>query len=300
MCASEYHKSVLKAEVIRYLDPRPGEIYVDATFGGGGHTNAILEHEPRCTVVGVDWDTVALDMNAPKLKEKFGERFVSIWGNFSQLPLLLKREGIGKVNGLLADFGPSQYQIFQKEGFSFLSKTPLDMRMSPAHQKKTAFDIINWASEKELEHIFREYGEERHARRIARALVETRRAKPIKTAYDLAQFVKETVAPQQTYHKINPATKVFQALRIAVNKEFENIKAFLTHAPLLLKPGGRIVCISFHSLEDRMVKQFFKEHTELRATTPKPVLASDEELRDNPSARSARLRAAELVIEEDV
>lgn len=295
MHTSEYHKPVLVSEVIHYLDPQPGKIYVDATFGGGGHTTAILEKQPACTVIGIDWDKTALELNAPTLEEKFGTRFKSIRGNFAQLPLLLKREGIGKVDGLLADFGTSQYQIFQKEGFSFASSTPLDMRMSPAHQKTTAGDIVNTASQSELEHIFREYGEERHARRIAQLIVETRRARPIKTTDGLAALVKTAIAPHQTYHKIHPATKVFQALRIVVNKELENIKAFLTHAPSLLNPGGKVVCISFHSLEDRIVKKFFKERGEFRILTQKIVQASDEERRQNPSARSARLRAAELI-----
>ena len=298
MTVSGYHKPVLIAEVLHFLDPQPGKIYVDATFGGGGHTAAILEHQPQCTVIAVDWDATALQLNAPKIEAAYGDRFKMIQGNFARLPLLLKRMGVGKVDGLLADFGPSQYQILHKEGFSFASHEPLDMRMSPEYQKKTAFDIVKNASQEELEYIFRTYGEERQARRIARRIVETRRARPIKTAYELALLVKEAVVPRRSYYKIHPATQVFQALRIAVNKELENIRAFLIHSPALLNPGGRIVCISFHSLEDRIVKQFFREHAEFRVLTPKVVTASAEELHVNPSARSARLRAAELIFEE--
>lgn len=297
MSVHGYHKPVLVEQVVHYLDPQPGKVYVDATFGGGGHTAAILEHQPACTVIGIDWDATALELNAPAIEKKFGDRFTAIRGNFAQLPVLLKRAGITKVDGMLADFGPSQYQILHKEGFSFTSRSPLDMRMAPEYHKKTAFDIINTASQDELEYIFREYGEERAARRIARGIVEKRRARPIKTAYELALLVKETVAPHRSYFKIHPATQVFQALRIAVNKEFENIRAFLVHSPALLNPHGRVVCISFHSLEDRAVKHFFKEHAEFRVLTPKVVTATPEELQANPSARSARLRAAELIVE---
>jgi 16S rRNA (cytosine1402-N4)-methyltransferase len=289
-----YHKAVLVREVLYFLSPQPGGIYVDATFGGGGHSRAILAYEPGCRVIGVDWDKKALELNARELEEEYGERFKTIWGNFAALGMLLKREGIGQVNGILADFGTSQYQISQRPGFSFARDTWLDMRMSPAHQRTTAYDIVNRATERELIDILGEYGQEHRAHKIARALVEARRKRPISTTNELVQ-VLGTVLRIHGYHKIHPTTKVFQALRIAVNRELDNIHALLVQSPRLLAPGGHLVCISFQSLEDGMVKRFFREHTnQFTLLTPKAVTPDQEELLDNPSARSARLRAAVL------
>jgi 16S rRNA (cytosine1402-N4)-methyltransferase len=289
-----YHKAVLVNEVLTYLAPRPNGLYVDATFGGGSHTRAILEAEPTCKVIGVDWDQQALDLNAPEVEAAFPGRFTPLWGNFAQLPFLFKREGIERVDGILADFGTSQYQITAQPGFSFAHDTRLDMRMSPAHQQHTAYDLVNWATEQELAHIFYVYGEEHQSRKIARAIVEARKRSPIKTTVQLAQLI-EGVIPRRGA-KIHPATKMFQALRIAVNKELDNINAFLIHSLELLNLEGRLVCISFHSLEDRMVKQFLREHkTEFEILTPKIVTATEEERLKNASSRSARLRAAKLI-----
>ncbi|MCL4360996.1 16S rRNA (cytosine(1402)-N(4))-methyltransferase RsmH [Candidatus Dependentiae bacterium] len=289
-----YHKSVLVNEVLEYLNPQPNKIYVDVTFGGGGHTRAISQSEPKCKVIAIDWDNVAIEKNGPELQEEFGDRIKLIWGNFAQIVYLLKKEGISKVDGILADFGTSQYQITKRPGFSFSRSTPLDMRMSPGHQKVTAQDIINKASEAELIKIFKDYGEEPFARRIAKAICLERKKKRFDDTLQLAELVKKTVP--QINKKIHPATKVFQALRIAVNKELEQIKALLHHSIQLLNPEGRIVCISFHSLEDRIVKQFFKEHEqELKNLTQKVVTATEEEIKKNPSSRSAKLRAAEKI-----
>lgn len=294
MREKSYHVPVLVQEVLTYMSPRPGGIYVDATFGGGGHTRALLEHQPQCTVIGLDWDLKALELNAPPLEAEFKERFKRLWGNFAQLQFLLKRERIGKIDGILADFGTSQYQIKQQAGFSFAHDTPLDMRMSPAHQKDTAYDIVNKATEKELVHIFQEYGEEWHARSIVRALVEARGIARIKTTGQLAKIILEVVHPKPPY-RIHPATKVFQALRIAVNQELNNIRSLLAQSLELLVPCGRLVCISFHSLEDRMVKQFLRAHKEqFHSLTHKVVKAGAAEVSINPSSRSACLRAAEL------
>lgn len=287
-----YHISVMPDEVLEYLAPQKGGIYVDATFGGGGHTRRILEAEPTCTVIGIDWDMNALDKNAPPLEEEFGERFIPMHGSFTHLFRILKKLDIESVDGIIADFGTSQFQIKNLPGFSFTTPTPLDMRMSPGHFKITAYDIINKATEKELADIFYEYGEERASRKIARLIVERRKTKPIKTTTDLADLVKKVVKPYS--RAIHPATKVFQALRIFVNDELNNIKALLSASLSVLNPGGRIVCISFHSLEDRIVKQFFKAHSEeLTILTKKAVVPSKEEVTENPSARSAKLRAAE-------
>ena len=287
----QYHKTVLIEEVLHYLNPQPGKIYIDATFGGGGHSRAILQHEPECSVIALDWDKEALEKNAPELTYEFGSRFTTIWGNFSQLPHLLKKNDYGKVDGVLVDFGTSQYQITEREGFSFAVDSPLDMRMSPAHFRVTAADIVNNASEEELILIFKEYGEERAARRIVQAICEARHDHKITTTGELAHIIM-SVVPRTG--RIHPATRVFQALRIVVNKELDNIKTFLTHLPQILNKDGRVVTISFHSLEDRLVKNYFKEHEhEFEILTKKVVFPTDEEVAANPSSRSARLRAAQ-------
>lgn len=291
-----YHRTVLIDEVLHYLNPQQGKVYIDATFGGGGHTRAILIKEPGCSVIAVDWDLQALEKNAPALQEEFGERFSWIWGNFAQLPHLLKKHNIGKVDGVLVDFGTSQYQITDREGFSFAANTPLDMRMSTAHYKVTAADIVNNASEKELVVIFQDYGEERHARKIARAICEARAIKKIRTTADLTKIITSVVPFQKGKRGIHPATRVFQALRIVVNKELENIKTFLGHAADILNKEGRVVCISFHSLEDRLVKNYFRDNKDVyEILTPKVVVPTDEEVRVNPSSRSSRLRAAQKI-----
>jgi len=255
-----YHKSVLTKEVIEALNIKPGGLYVDATFGGGGHTRAILQAEPTAKVFAIDWDQTAIETNAPAIEKEFGDRFKIAWSNFARLGLALKKEKISSIDGILADFGTSQFQLQHKRGFSFQHETPLDMRMSPAHQRITAAHVINSFDERKLAEIFFELGEERHAR-------------------------------SQAQKRTHPATKVFQALRIFINKELENIEIFLKAAVTHLAPGGRIVCISFHSLEDRIVKHFFKENKEhLEILTKKPIVPSQEEVDKNPSARSAKLR----------
>ena len=295
-----YHKSVLVEEVLTYLDPHPDGVYVDATFGGGGHTRAILEHEPRCSVVAFDWDKNAIDMHQEIFERDFPGRVAFIWGNFSQLAaLLFKRLGIGEVDGIIADFGTSQYQISERHGFSVYRDTYLDMRMSYAHQKITAAQVINSCSEKELTEIFWQFGEERYAKKIAQAIVERRRTKKIFRTHELVKLIERVVPQTHKKRTIHPATRVFQALRIYVNKELDNIQAFLNGALRVVKPGGTIVCISFHSLEDRLIKRFFKEHPcgqekGVEILTKKVVIARSDEIRKNPSARSARLRAARV------
>lgn len=291
-----FHKSVLVNEVISNLAPKPGGLYLDATFGGGGHTKAILQAEPTCKVVALDWDQEAIDANAQRLEQEFGERFKIIWGNFSHIYKLLKKEKISEVDGILADFGTSQFQIHQKAGFSFNVNTHLDMRMSPGHQRQTAADIINNASEKELLTILYTFGEEPQAKKIVRALLAQRKIAPITTTNQLTSLIEKLIPVPGFKHRhgIHPATKTFQALRIAVNHELDNIQNFLQTASGFLKTGGRLVCISFHSLEDRIVKNFLKDHQNIYQTlTNKPLTATPEELAENPSSRSAKLRAAQ-------
>lgn len=286
------HKSVLVSEVIEYLNPQPNKVYLDATLGCGGHTSAILEKEPKCTVIGLDWDLDSIKENEPILKEKYGDRITVLWGNFANVYKLLKKEKISSIDGVLADFGTSQLQIHERAGLSFMKDTPLDMRMSKAHFTVTAADILNNSPERELIEILREYGEESSARQIVRAIIAFRRSNQLKTTLQLVKII-ESVVPFNRAKKIHPATKTFQALRIAVNSELENIKTFLHSVLPFVKADGRIVCISFHSLEDRIVKSFFKEHvSELNILTSKPVQAGADEIYSNPSSRSAKLRAA--------
>ncbi len=291
-----YHKPVLVEEVLTYLNPQPGKVYLDVTFGGGGHTRALLEREAHCTVIALDWDSVALEKNGYPLQDEFPGRLILLWGNFSQVDRRLKKEGLGPVDGILADFGTSQYQLLERSGFSFNNDTPLDMRMSPAHQKVTAAEVVNKATENKLFEIFRDLGQESRARKIARAIVQERTKNSIVTTRQLAQIV-ERIVPRGA-KKIHPATQVFQALRMYVNKEIENIHSFLIASLRILNPEGRLACISFHSLEDRIVKNFFKQHIVeqpiLEIITPNVIQASQEEVRLNPSSRSAKLRVAQL------
>jgi len=292
-----YHKSVLVAEVIQALALKLHGTYVDVTFGGGGHTRALLEADPTITVIAFDWDTVALEKNGVPLQAEFPDRLGLIWGNFAHIERLLKREGIKQVDGILADFGTSQYQLHERAGFSFHKDSPLDMRMSPSHQKITAAELLNKASEEKLTAIFREFGQETKSRMIARAIVADRQKTPFKTTLQLAKLVERIVGKYE--RSTHPATKIFQALRIYINQELDNIHAFMINATRVLKPQGRIACISFHSLEDRLVKQFFKKHvTEeplLKLISDGPIEANEEEIAQNPSSRSAKLRVAERI-----
>lgn len=286
-----YHISVMTPEVIQYLALKPGGLYVDCTFGGGGHTRAILAADPTVQVIAFDIDTEAFEKNRDALELEFPGRIRFIWANFSTLKLALKKIGITQVDGILADFGTSQHQITHKAGFSFARDKRLDMRMSAAHGSITAAIIVNNATELELATIFWRYGEERFGRQIARAIIQAREKAPIITTVQLADIVKKVVSSKTAVH---PATRVFQALRIAVNHELDHIEGLLKQVASVLKPGGRVVCISFHSLEDRLVKQAFKEQpVELEIITPKVVVPTDEELAKNPASRSAKLRAAQ-------
>lgn len=296
------HKPVLMNEVLHFLAPQPGKVYVDVTLGGGGHTRAILTTQPDCKVIGMDWDESVIKTTGARLKEEFPGRFIPIWGNFSKINAALHKIKVHKVDGILADFGTSQMQISNTAGLSVFNDKYLDMRMSPGLFKVTAQDIIKNASERELAQIFFDYGEERYGNRIARAIVETRVKTPIRTTKELAELIESTVpGGKNKGNKIHPATRVFQALRIVVNKELENIQSFLANSLKVLAPDSRVVCISFHSLEDRIVKQFFREQaknplikTEL--LTPRVCTATEEELSVNRSSRSAKLRAIKFDI----
>ncbi|MDR3550011.1 MAG: 16S rRNA (cytosine(1402)-N(4))-methyltransferase RsmH [Candidatus Babeliales bacterium] len=289
------HKPVLVQEVLTYLDIKPGGTYLDVTFGTGGHTRAILEREPTCRVIAMDWDNVVLDTFGVPLREEFGDRLTLLWGNFALLYKILKNENIHSLDGILADFGTSQVQLMDRPGFSMFTDTPLDMRMSPPHQQVTAAHLLNKASGEKLREIFWQLGEERAAKQIVYAIMEYRKKKWIATTGQLVKIV-ESVVPRNKKSRIHPATRVFQALRLYVNRELNNITSFLPMAIEFLKPGGHLVCISFHSLEDRIVKTFFKEKDQaglIELLTPRVVIGTPEEIKENPSARSAKLRAAQ-------
>lgn len=291
MAESEFHHvSVLPQEVLTGLNLQSGGLYLDATVGGGGHSRLILEADPSIRLVAVDQDEAAIATAQANLAE-FGDR-VSYWrGNFSNF-----NPGGAKFNGILADLGVSSAQLdIPERGFSFRHPAPLDMRMDQ-HQELTAADLVNHGDETELANLIYTYGEERLSRRIARKIVDQR---PFQTTTELAEAIAQCVPRKYRYGRIHPATRTFQALRIAVNRELEVLETLLQKAPQWLAAGGRLVIISFHSLEDRPVKHGLKGMPELRVITKKPIIASAEELGLNPRSRSAKLRVAErLPVEE--
>lgn len=300
-----YHEPVLMEEVLHFLNPGPGKLILDATLGGGGHTERLLQAGAR--VMGMDQDTEALAFAKQRLRQ-FGTEFIAIQSNFRHFSEILTEAGVTGLDGLLADVGVSSHQLDDaSRGFSFQQEGPLDMRMNQSSGRSAA-DFVNEESAEELARIFFEYGEEKASRRIARAIVEQRAKRPFVTTLDLANCVA-SVLPR--HGKKHPATRVFQALRIAVNDELGALTTLLQQAPKWLKPGGRIVLIGFHSMEDRLVKQAFQNFSTewldkpewpeprrnpaycLRLLTRKPVEATEAELARNPRSRSARLRAAE-------
>lgn len=289
------HKPVLIKEVIDYLKIKPKGVYLDVTFGAGGHTRAILEQNKTCKVIAMDWDAMTIETYGPIFKEEFGDRITFVWGNFSSLYKMLKKYDVGPLDGVLADFGTSQIQIAQTAGLSFSRDTPLDMRLSAGHYQVTAADVLNKSTQAKLEQIFFQLGEEPKSRLIARAIIAARARHRLKTTGQLVEVIEDVLGTRGR-RSIHPATKIFQALRIYVNHELDNIQAFLPAAINALNSGGRMVCISFHSLEDRMVKQYFNDQKrmgKLEVITHKAVMATPEELVANASARSAKLRAAE-------
>lgn len=280
------HHSVLAEEVLAGLDPQPHGHYIDATVGGGGHSRLILEADATVRVLAIDQDPMALEAAQHNLSE-FGDRIAFWHGNFSDFNPLEHR-----FDGVLADLGVSSPQLDRPErGFSFRHTGTLDMRMNPT-QELTAADLINHSSERELADIFYQYGEERLSRRIARRIVERR---PFQTTTDLADAIAASVPGKYRHGRIHPATRVFQALRIAVNRELDVLETLIEVAPDWLTPGGKLAIISFHSLEDRRVKHGIRNHEKLKILTKKPITATEEEIRRNPRARSAKLRLAERI-----
>ncbi len=290
------HLPILLEEVIGLLNCGPGKIYVDATLGGGGHAFEILNRTgPDGILIGVEWDEEAIN-EAKKILLPFGDRVRIYRENFVYLPDLLRAINQQEVDGLLFDLGLSMIQLDRGErGFSFQKEGPLDMRMDQ-RREITAGALINQLSETELEKILLEYGEERWAKRIAKAIIRERSLSPILTTQALRRIVHQAIPRRFHSRKIDPATKTFQALRIKVNDELENLKKILETGWKFLKRGGRICVISFHSLEDRLVKETFRtleQEGVLTRITKKPILPSLMEKKNNPRSRSAKLRCAE-------
>jgi 16S rRNA (cytosine1402-N4)-methyltransferase len=283
---------VLLREALEFLQVQPDGIYVDATLGAGGHAKGILERLQRGKLLGIDWDPGALAVARQRL-EGFAEKLMMLQGNFAEIDTLHAATGLPLADGLLADLGVSSMQLEDaSRGFSFSLPGPLDMRMDPG-SRTTAGELVNRTSERDLAELIFKLGEERHSRRIARAIVK---ARPFRVTTELAQVVTRAIPSRAGLHHLHPATRVFLALRLAVNQELENLTALLAKALDILRPGGRVVVLSFHSLEDRLVKRAFQawqREGRARILTPKVVRPGPEELRTNPRARSAKLRAAQ-------
>jgi 16S rRNA (cytosine1402-N4)-methyltransferase len=285
------HVPVLPAEVLRLLEPRPGQTVVDATIGAGGHARLLAERiGPGGRLIGLDRDAAMLDLARPRLSEW---PVTLVQASFDCLAEVLEEQGIAAVDVVLADLGICSDQLDDAQrGFSFQQDGPLDMRLDPA-QDEPASALLRRLNERDLADLFWQYGEERFSRRIARRIVETRRTAPLETTLQLAELVRRCIPrPRGRRPGIDPATRVFQALRIAVNDELGALDRFLESLPGCIKPGGRVAVISFHSLEDRRVKHSFARKELWQVLTKKPVQASAAEMAENSRARSAKLRAA--------
>ncbi|MSN25943.1 MAG: 16S rRNA (cytosine(1402)-N(4))-methyltransferase RsmH [Geobacter sp.] len=308
--ADFHHLSVMPDEVIRFLAPKGTGTYLDGTLGGGGHSLLILENAQRATLVGFDRDQAALAAAGERLAA-YSNRFRPVHGDFAGLADHLGELGVTGLDGFIMDLGVSSHQLDTGErGFSFQKDAPLDMRMDTS-KGETAAELLNELPEQELERIISEFGEERWARRIASFIVNARNESPISTTFQLVDIIKGAVPKAKWEERIHPATRTFQALRIAVNHELESLERGMRAALDLLKPGGRGVIISFHSLEDRIVKHIFREYAEgctcprqlpicacgklprVKVLTGRPVTATAEEIENNPRSRSAKLRAVE-------
>ncbi|VEP13321.1 Ribosomal RNA small subunit methyltransferase H [Hyella patelloides LEGE 07179] len=282
------HYSVLSKELIAGFKVIDYGHYLDVTVGGGGHSELILQSATEVKITAIDRDPIAIAATQTRLSSYYPKQLEFWQGNFAQFQ---PQETL--FDGIIADLGVSSPQFDTPErGFSFRHEAPLDMRMD-CFQEKTAAKIINYESEKTLADIFYQYGEERFSRRIARNIVQKR---PFYTTTGLAEAIAYSVPGKYRYGKIHPATRTFQALRIVVNRELESLETLIEKAPLWLKPNGIIGIISFHSLEDRLVKHGFRNHELLKVITKKPIIPQQEEIRENPRSRSAKLRFAQRII----
>lgn len=292
----EVHTPVLLQKVIEIFNPQPGERYIDATINGGGHARALAEKVgPEGKILGIDWDCKLIEESRIKNQELMIKNITFVCGNYADIAAIAKQHDFDGVHGILFDLGFSSYHLEQSgRGFSFLKDEPLDMRYS-LDTSFSAADIINNSSEEDLIKMVKEYGEERFAKRIAKEIINERMEKRIDQTDELIEIIKKSVPSWYRRKKIHFATKTFQALRIAVNNELDNMARAIRGSLASLVPGGRIAVISFHSLEDRIVKTFFREQARenhLIILTKKPLRASHEEIKNNPRARSAKLRGA--------
>ena len=308
-----FHIPVMIREVIASLRCRAGAVYVDGTVGGGGHAEAILRSTaPDGLLIGIDTDQEAIE-EAGKRLAPYKNRTILVKGNFADMDTILTGMDIGKADGILLDLGVSSHQLDTAyRGFSFTLDAPLDMRMDRS-RGSSAYDLIHTLSEEGLERIIRKYGEERMARRIARSIVENRNFTPIRTTADLAAVVVRALPHAAGRQRIHPATRTFQALRIAVNDELTGLHRAIVGGMERLRPGGRFSVISFHSLEDRIVKSAFRigekgcicppdlpicacgRKPTLKVVTRKPIIPGEAEISNNPRSRSAKLRTAERI-----
>ncbi len=307
------HEPVMINEVLEYLKPQANENFIDCTLGGGGHAKEILQRtSPNGQLLGIDLDSQAIEAAKKNLKE-FKSRMVLVSDNYKNLAKIIYDAGINKISGILLDLGLSSYELQdQSRGFSFKGSAFLDMRFGSTD--KTAADVINHYKEEELARIFKEYGEERHARLIAKEIITARKKNKITTTDQLVDLIERVYKNKPKPRKINVATKVFQALRIEVNDELDNLKKVLPDALAVLAKGGKLVVISFHSLEDKIVKEFFKKESrgcicplelpecqcqhvpQIKILTKKVIRPQQSEIAINPRSRSAKLRAVIKIV----
>jgi 16S rRNA (cytosine1402-N4)-methyltransferase len=287
------HIPVMLKEVTEMLRPQHDGIYIDATVGLGGHAEGILQYAHGCTLIGIDRDAAALEIARERLSKYINVHLVN--DNFSNMKTVVNNIGIARVNGILLDTGVSTLQLKSDgRGFSFLKDDTLDMRMDQG-QELTAQEVVNKYSEKDLATLIWQYGEERFSRKIAKAIVQARKKKPITSCKELAEIIEMTVKRRG---KIHPATRTFQAIRIEVNKELEELSAAVESGAELLQTGGRFCVLSYHSLEDRIIKNAFKKLAKdglFNIITKKPLVPCREEQRSNPSSRSAKFRVGEKI-----
>ncbi len=292
----KFHTPVMLEEILGYLNLSPGKVIVDATLGTGGHTEAVLGRISPCgKLIGIDRDQVSLKVAKTRLRN-YAEYCEFVYGNFSDIDVILKKLNIKKVDGILFDLGISSFQLEEPErGFSFQSDGPLDMRLD-RNTHISAYDLVNNLNEEEISHLLWSFGQERWHNRIARFLVKERGKRPISTTSELTQVVVRAIPYRYRHYRIHAATRTFQALRIAVNRELETLESGIVKAIAALEKNGRICVISFHSLEDRIVKLKFRLAAQeglIKIITPKPLTPGETEARVNPSSRSSKLRVAE-------
>lgn len=288
------HQPVLLKEVLEYLNPEPNKNFIDCTLGEAGHTLAILEKTgPKGKVLGIELNEKTFEKTKSRLeKTLYANRIALAKSNFANLKDLTEKMKFSPVHGILLDLGFSSLELEKSgRGFSFRQDEPLDMRFS-AKTPETAADIVNTRSPEQIERILKQYGEERFAKHIAKAIIQEREQNKIKTTSQLVDIIGRAVPGWYKRQRLHFATRTFQALRIAVNDELENLSKALSQAIEILEPNGKIAVISFHSLEDRIVKQFFKSSASLEIITKKPVSPTETEIRQNPRSRSAKLRVA--------